>query len=132
MTPASRNAVWKLAWLLSALLLTGMILVSVHSLRRATRGALPSGSASPAAAEESSRPPADTPTTPSPPAGEETGPGDPAPSITAEFEGIRQREAAREELLRTLRRQAKDRPDDPGTLSEEQIDQLEKSGDSLM
>jgi cytochrome c-type biogenesis protein CcmH/NrfG len=63
-------------------------------------------------------------------------PTDPAPSdgiqaIAAEFEKMRRKEQDRKELIENLRKHARENPDDPGALSKERIDQLEKSGDSL-
>jgi len=55
-----------------------------------------------------------------------------AQSFSTEFELIRQREQERKELMENLRKQARENPGAPGTLSKEQIDALEKSGDSLM
>lgn len=128
MNPASPKSAWLMTLTVSAILLAGIIGYSIFSVARAMRSGEQAEGKAPAPNTEA--PAATTPdaaamAAPAPAAGS-------SHAVAQEFESIRQKEQGRKELIDNLRQQARENPDDPGTLSKERIDALEKSGDSLM
>ena len=129
MNLADPKTAWRLTLTVSAILLVGVIGYSTFAIVRAMRGGDQAQDKTDATAVQA--PDAAVPK--ATPSAAEPAPATDIPrDISQTFEAMRQREQGRQELIETLRRQARENPDDPGTLSKERIDALEKSGDSLM
>ena len=129
---SSPQTAWRLTLLCGAVLLLGVIGYSTLSIVRALRGAdrpeaaiaTPAPQAPPTALAAPHSQDMPTIKTATPVSGETT-------DISREFEIMRQREEGQKEVIRNLRKEAREHPDAENTLSKERIDQLEKSGVSL-
>lgn len=148
MNPVPPNPGWRLTLAICALLLAGLAVYSGFAIARALREPAPARALAPEPPgpalapdamddhDHAAAPPPVAPAmdvqAPAPPAKTPPDAAAAARGIAADFEATRQREAGRKELIENLRKQASENPDDPGALSKERIDQLEKSGDSLM
>lgn len=140
MNPLVSNPGWRLTLAVCAILAVGIIGYTAWSVLSAMREPDRPRAAPPAAGLTAPTPDAEAPEPPpanarlpdAPAAAKASAPAVTSRGIAAEFEADRQREQGRKELIERLRKQALENPDDPGTLSKERIDKLEKSGDSLM
>lgn len=128
----SSKTAWQPTLVIAAILLVGFIGYSTRTIMKAMRETDQPQAILPAPAPPETTMPAAA-LAPEPP------PNTAVPSsstttadISAEFDKIRKQEQGRKELIENLRKQSRENPGDPGTLSKERIDALEKSGDSLM
>ena len=129
MNLAAPKTAWRVTLTISAILLAGIVGYSIFSIARAMRGG---DQAQGIAGTTAGQTPAAAAPEATPPAAEAAPATDSRNNLPQEFETLRQREQGRQEMINNLRQQARENPDDPGTLSKERIDALEKSGDSLM
>ncbi len=134
MNPTDNRAAWRMIWAVGAILLAGAIGYAFFSVARALREPAPRATAAvprPKPAPEPPEPPLAAARLPDPPAAAPAPAAGPRPTAAPDFETLRRREQGRQELIENLRRQARENPADPGVLSRERIDALERSGDSL-
>lgn len=144
---------WRLTLLIAATLFIGVIGYSTFAIMRAMRGTDQPKAVIPVSAIQApATAPAtfnfqDTPMVPAtpgsskkatpveavPPTVKATSPATGGVSkISKEFETMRQREKIHKEMIKTLRKEAREHPNAENTPSKEQIDKLEKSGAWIM
>ena len=137
MNLADPKTAWRLTLAVSACLVIGLLGYSTFAIVRAMRSGDQSqgqagasaGQAPAAATPEAAKTAAEPEPAPEPASARTF---DTPQNIPQTLDALRQREQGRQEMIDNLRQQARENPDDPGTLSKERIDALEKSGDSLM